>query len=430
MRITLLDIENYLRLKKVSIRPAGRHVIKIAGMNKQGKTSLLRAISNAFGGKGEDPVMPIHKGKDRADIRIELEGDDGSYQMHKSFLKSGTSSLKVTGIDGKVTSPQKVLDRIVSMRFLDPLAFADLNDKEQREALLNAVDIGMDLKKWEKDRKAIFDSRTDVNRDVKRYKTELESNPDPGEIPKVSTAALVHVIGELNDKAAAHASAKGTYDQLKKEAEEKKEYVERLKKNLEKASKEYEEICDNGREAKGNLAKAPDVFDELSAKRRELEAASGHEEERIRKLAQKERHDNAKALLAKKTKASDEYTVDLTNMDEGKAKALSKAKMPVEGLTIGDEALFYGGVPLSQASGAEQLTVSLALAAAMSPHLQDIWAKDASLLDRDSLKLVEEFAKERNLCLWLEVVGDDVDDAIIIEDGTVKGEEEKEELNV
>jgi len=427
MKITLLDIKHYLRLKEAKIEPAGRHVIKIAGLNKQGKTSLLRAITNAFGGKGEDPEMPIHEGEDSADIRINLEGDDGTYQLHKRFLKSGASTLKVTGIDGKVTSPQKVLDKIVNTRFLDPLAFSLLGGKEQKEALLGAVDIGIDLNKWEKDRKVIFDNRTDSNRDAKRHKTELEANPDPGSIPDVSTAALVHAIGELNDKAAAHASAKGTYAQLKKEATEKKEYIERLKKNIEFATNEYEKICDDGKEAKENLEKAPDVYDELAAKRRELETASGQEEERIRKMAQLERHKAAKKLYTEKSKVSEDYTDQLAKMDKDKELALEKAKMPVPGLSIGDDSLLFNGIPLSQASGAESLTVSMALAAAMAPHLQDIWLEDASLLDKENLKIVEQFAIDRNLCVWLEIVGESHDDAIIIRDGSIV---EKEEFDV
>ena len=420
MRITLLDVENYKRIKKIVIAPGSRNFILIAGMNKQGKSSLLGAITTTLGGKGEDPEMPIREGEDHADIKIHLDGDDGSYEVHKRFLKSGNSSLKVTGVDGKLSSPQKVLDRIVGTRFLDPLAFSRLGEKEQRAALLNVVDLDIDLAEWEKDRKIIFDSRTDANRDVKRHRTELEANPDPGEIPEVSTAALVHAIGELNDKAAAHASAKGTYDQLVKEAKEKKEYIERLKKNLEFATNEYEKICDDGREAKENLGKAPDVFDELAAKRRQLEAASGQEEERIRKMAQLERHKAAKHAYSTKSGVSEKYTSQLEEMDKAKKEALDKAAMPVDGLSIGDDGLIYKGIPLSQASGAEQLTVSLALAAAMAPQLRDIWVEDGALLDENSLKLVEEFAISKDLRIWLERVGESDDDAIIIEDGSIR----------
>lgn len=420
MEITLLDVENFKRVKKIVIVPGSRNFILIGGLNKQGKSSLLGAITTTLGGKGEEPDMPIREGADHADIRIDLEGDDGSYQVHKRFLKSGSSSLKVTGSDGKLSSPQKVLDRIIGTRFLDPLAFSRLGEKEQRAALLKCVTLEIDLDEVAKELKAEFDNRTTCNRRVKEYKVELDANPHPGEIPTASTASLVHIIGELNDKAMAHASAKGTYDQLRKEADEKKEYIERLKKNIEFATKEYEEICLNGREAKDNLVKAPDVYEELAAKRRELEDASGQEEIRIRKMAQLERHERATSQHETLTLVSENHSEKIVALDKKREEALAKAEMPVDGLSIGDDGLIYNKIPLSQASGAEQLTVSLALAAAMSPNLKDIWVEDGALLDEFSLKLVEEFAEKKDLRIWLERVGESDENAVIIKDGSVK----------
>ena len=418
MKITLLDVENFKKVKKVTIAPGQKSIILIGGMNKQGKSSLLSAMTAALGGKGEDPKKPIRDGEDHADIKIEI--DDGDYVIHKRFLKSGNSSLKVEGRDGKLASPQKVLDKIVGTRFLDPLKFSRLDDKEQRAALLKCVDLGIDLDELDRERKAAYDNRTSSNRRAKEAKVELDANPNPGVIPEASTAALVHAIGELNDKAAAHASAKGTYDQLKKEANEKKEYIERLKKNLEFATNEYEKICDDGREAKTNLDKAPDVSAELAAKRKELDEASGLEEERIRKKAQLERHERASHSYKTLTAVSEEHTRVIEELDKKKRAALDSAKMPVKGLSIDDEGLIYNDIPLSQASGAEQLRVSLALAAKMSPKLRDIWVEDGALLDENSLKLVEDFAKENDCRIWLERVGEGDDTALIIEEGSLR----------
>jgi len=62
----------------------------------------------------------------------------------------------------------------------------------------------------------------------------------------------------------------------------------------------------------------------------------------------------------------------------------------------------------------------LAIAAALSPELKDIWVEDGALLDKDSLKLVDAFAKERELRIWLERVGESDDDVVIIEEGVVR----------
>jgi predicted ABC-type transport system involved in lysophospholipase L1 biosynthesis ATPase subunit len=77
-------------------------------------------------------------------------------------------------------------------------------------------------------------------------------------------------------------------------------------------------------------------------------------------------------------------------------------------------------VPFKQASGAEQLRVSLAMAIALNPKLRVIRIADGSLLDSDNLALVESIARENDFQVWIEMVGDGDGRGIIIEDGSVR----------
>lgn len=118
----------------------------------------------------------------------------------------------------------------------------------------------------------------------------------------------------------------------------------------------------------------------------------------------------------------DEYTkitAEIEAIDKRKADALSAAEFPVDGLGFDADGVTYQGVPFKQASSAEQLRVSLAMAIALNPQLRVIRIADGSLLDADNLALIEQMATEHDFQVWIEVVGDGNGAGVVIEDGEV-----------
>ncbi|WP_164894988.1 hypothetical protein, partial [Mesorhizobium sp. M7A.F.Ca.AU.001.01.1.1] len=81
------------------------------------------------------------------------------------------------------------------------------------------------------------------------------------------------------------------------------------------------------------------------------------------------------------------------------------------------------GQPLDQASQAEKIRVSVAIAAAMSPKLKVAIIKDGSLLDKKSWALLEQFAIEHDLQVFVETVDSTRPTAIVIEDGSIRQEQ-------
>lgn len=100
-----------------------------------------------------------------------------------------------------------------------------------------------------------------------------------------------------------------------------------------------------------------------------------------------------------------------------KAKQLQAAKYPVEGLGVDDDGVTFNGIPFSQASSAEQLRVSAAMALALNPKLRVILIRDGSLLDSEQGAALCKFAEENNCQVWLEQVSTDKAVGIVIEDG-------------
>lgn len=422
MRITLLKVSNFQKIKDVEIAPGGRNLMLIGGNNKQGKTSLLSAMSAALGGGKAKPDRPVRTGAKSAEIVVEL--DNGDTVITRTFGDKGKATLKVVTKElGKISSPQVALDKIVGSRFLDPLAFANLNQKAQREELIKVVDIGIDLEQNARQRKRIFGERTDANRDVKRLTAEAGAFAKVDSIPaRVEMQKLVDSLDDLNASAKQSDDAAYRHELLLSNAADAENIVADLEEQIVKAkasASALREVFSKEREALTEIA-AMDFSDEIAAVRDSM----GECDEHNAKVAKLEATAEAANAVAGKLFDAESTAADLDkqlrDLDKAKADALAAARMPVDGLSLDDDAVLLNGVPLSQASGAESLQLSLAIAASTNPQLRDIWMRDGSLLDNHSMQLVSKFADDNDLVLWIEVVGDDRDDCIIMEDGAIR----------
>ena len=148
---------------------------------------------------------------------------------------------------------------------------------------------------------------------------------------------------------------------------------------------------------------------------------------------------NAQVRIKAQWKASDKRIADLQaevsqrteRLDQIAAERqarIAAVKYPIDGLGFNDDGLLtFGGLPLEQASQAEQIRVSMAIGLALKPELRVVLLRDASLLDKRSLAVVYEEAARADAQVWVErcdVSG--VDGEVIIEDGEVVGSKESD----
>ncbi len=103
-----------------------------------------------------------------------------------------------------------------------------------------------------------------------------------------------------------------------------------------------------------------------------------------------------------------------------KAAAIAGAEMPVPGLSFGDGEVLFDGLPLDQASQAEKIRISVAIAMAANPKLRVLCIRDGSLLDRESLRLLSELIESQDYQCWLEVTDDEGKTGVVIEDGAIR----------
>lgn len=143
MKIIELNAENIKRLTAVEIHP-DETVQIIGGNNGQGKSSVLDAIWLALGGGAakKSTARPIRDGEKKAKVTLDL----GDLKVTRTWTSNDKSVLKVESVNGaQFKSPQAMLDKLVGKFSFDPLAFTQLSAKEQRQQLINLVDLDVDV---------------------------------------------------------------------------------------------------------------------------------------------------------------------------------------------------------------------------------------------------------------------------------------------
>lgn len=119
-------------------------------------------------------------------------------------------------------------------------------------------------------------------------------------------------------------------------------------------------------------------------------------------------------------------TDQLEAIEEERRQRISAANFPVEGLGFSDSGVTYRGLPFRQASTAQQLRISVAVAVAMNPKLRVFLVRDGSLLDEESMAILHSLAKEHDCQLWIEDRECRDPATLVIEDGAILGAEAEE----
>jgi len=459
MKILEFRAENIKNLKVVEITP-GNNAVILTGRNGAGKSAVLDSILMCLTGKKIDE--PIRNGEARAEINIDL----GEYKIRRIFTAKG-ERLELISTEGAVfKTPQALLDKILGKLTFDPLAFAGMPQKQQRELLASLV--GLDFNEVNKQREALYNERTIRNREIKggdptSYRKDpnaplpLESLVGSMEKPaegtprqEISMAEELDKVGKLEkerqsyldhcaairttnetalkERAEAVDDATDRIDtekatirvlneeiaQLKAEFEQKIKDLEDTGKNIEAFERERELLAIPVKQYE--LPPETITADQVAVARRSLVDI----EEKNKAIRKAVEFDKAIEKLEAASKEVVRLEADMAQIDLEKQRRLNEAAFPIEGLGMTDEYVTFQGKPFSQLSTGEQVRVSTAVAMALNPTLKIVLIREGSLLDKDGMKAITDIAKEKDYQLWVERVTDEKGVGIYLEAGEVK----------
>lgn len=469
MRIAGLFAENFKRLVAVEIAPDGG-VVQITGKNANGKSSCLDAISVALEGLEVCPGEPIRKGEKRAQIRVKLTGERELIVTRKFTRKEEggfLSSLSVETPDGaQFKSPQKLLDELLGELAFDPLEFTRMKSREQFDELRSFAP-GIDFEKVDAENRGDYERRTTVNRLAREAEAAANMITVPADTPEepIDEAALtteLQAAGTLNQdverrqalRVQAAKDVESYRDQaqhtLGKIAPQLAEIEERAKTELAEIDRQIAALENRRNTAVAQLgvdlrrveSRLRDEAAEFTKKADELQArldgaeqlpaiidtnaiaAKLNQARTINANVERKRQKAAHLATADKyTAEAAELTARMDARNKAKADAIAQAQMPVPGLGFGDGVVLLNGVPFDQASSAEQLRTSCAIAMAKNPKLRVCFIRDGSLLDEDGMRLIGEMAEQHQFQVFVEKVDSSGKIGFVIEDGHVRAAE-------
>lgn len=439
-------VDNVMRIKFAHLKPKG-NVVVVGGKNGQGKTSLLKAIGYLLQGKDDMPTNIIRAGQNTAFI----SGKIGPFTVTRLFTRvppekstAGNyfhTRIKVTGPRGEeFPSPQILLNQLLSYLSFDPLGFVRMTAKEQCETVRAMAKFEVDIDALDAAQAADYAARREAQYEVDSLTNRFGVLAAPAEdLPAelIDVAALTAKLQGAANHNSVVAAAKAQKQQYETSAlgwlEEARTLRAQAIGMLADATNidgMIMEVTDAGHVRKPN--KVSEVYEKAVAitigeevDTAELAAQIPAANERNAAIERKKTY---VALEEELRVATEFWTVIDERMEarkEERAKAMQTAELPIEGLEIGDGELFFEGLPLAQASGAQQIRVSLAIGMANNPKLRVLRFMDGGwdMLDEDSQALVRGEIEKHGFQLWVEHVGKGDHVTVVMEDGEASGDD-------
>ena len=384
MKIQKIKVSNFKAISEQEINLNGCSAIVTAG-NDQGKTSLLRGLIDRL--HSEKPGMIVKEGEEKGSNVIEMT--DGS-QIEWNFTKKSERLTYKTPDGFKQTTG--VIGQIGEKYFgkqFDIDAFLSSGPKKQQEWMKELVDV--DFGDIEERYKQAYQARTEANRELKRISSQKAVEPEKVEKPDIES--IKKELDEAQIQNEKHVEAKNKRNSLLGD-------LSRIRRAVEDtAFREY--FDDQSADSIIDSIEVPKKADTSEIRERLDEA-----QEQLRKYDSYERDlkaykDWVKAGK-KARKEAEKADQKVKEIEQEKQKLIEQADMP-EGFDFSDDGITYNGFPLdeNQISKSSKYIAGLKLGEMVLGEVRALHF-DASMLDNNSLKEVQQWAEKKDLQLLIE----------------------------
>lgn len=472
-RIHKLHISNFLRLEAFSVEPDGNHVI-ISARNGEGKTSVVEAIFEALQGSStKDRPEPVHRGAQKALIELDL----GEYLVEKHIAKDGKARLIVKTKDGsKVSSPQKLLDGLLSQYCLDPVAFWHRRPQDQLDDVLRVCGIvppvqqvelitrtpspaipgetadqylsrlsGDEVGEW-------YRKRRDLHREVETNRGAVEKQEELVKTLRETMPAdvcdqnkIMQEIDEAMHIAKLRQQWASEWDVSDRDVQKANDTMDGIDANISSITAELEALekkrialqanlveqqqrkergaaiirelqalrLENGKQ----LDKYPDQQKRIAELQAMLRQSQIHQAQHIKAQQAQERLDALRTEYAESQRSYAKHDLILEELRKLRKAMLEGVDLGVDGLQVGNGELLLNGVSFKQASTAQKLLVSLAVAMRGQGALKMIRIDNGEMLDAESRRILLDLATQKGYQVIMTCVSNDKELKVEIVDG-------------
>lgn len=401
LKIAAIKIQNLKNIELLDLELDTNFNI-IAWYNGAGKTTLSEGIFMAIVWKKlmwKAPEELIKDGEKKATIELKLTDLDKQINITRTITESDVYLKACT--ESWQPLLQKDLDAIMWEFTIDPLAFTRLKNKEQIDFVKRIA--GIDTTEIEAKYDALFNERAYINKQVKEKATLLANAWNIEIVEKKDITDLVQKRSAIIEK---NNQIKTTQDRIaegNKQIEADKSQIEELKAliaKLEDGLTDKQKLVFDLEVSLQWLGEVQDTTD-LDAEIANIEAHNA-------KTVQYEKYKALKTDHDERVWKQDAIQKQMDDLLQEKTDMVTNANLPLPGLTFDDEIwLLIDWIPFAQKSSAEQLRISTQLAMSFDPALRVIYIKDGSLLDKNTMQMFQDMAKEKDYMLLVEVVGED-----------------------
>jgi hypothetical protein len=418
-------------LKRAKLKMPENGIVLFGGENGHGKTRSIESLLMAICGKsGMDwPDVELAEEDREGWVKLKLSGDTELHdlegftvelQLKKRRGKPVLERFRVLDSAGdEAASPREFLQRLYSLRALDPRALEKAKPAERVKLIKELV--GLDFTELDGERDVAYKKRTEVNRDNKMLQGRRMGIEFPDDTPDkpISVVALV----DQKDRAMAHNRA---IDQDARALKSMQDNDTKLDEEIAKLEQRLVSL----KAAKANyvidIAKQQAVVDQaVKIDVTVIQEAIENSEIVNRDVAKKVEAVRLDREMHTLEVESQKLTDKIQRIDNEKQRRLEDAKWPLPNMSLDDSGVLLDGLPFEQASAAQRLIASVKVGMALNPKLKLFVSKDGNDLDNKTLVMLDEMMKENGYQMILEfVTRSDVDEArcaVVFKDGSQVG---------
>lgn len=419
LRVLKAEIKNFKNISYKEVQFDGRSVI-IAGPNQAGKSSFIQAITSPVNAK-MIPIEPIKKGEERGSVQLQLggklHGESAIYNVGLYFSpehQSGQVTLEDSEGNQIKGGAKKILKDLVGDISFDIMSFVRMGEtqetgkpskegvRKQIEVLKSLMpqDVLQKLTNLDEERLKIYDERTEVNRDIKFFKSQIEKSGftqediDNFSAPKDAES----ISNKLSEATKINDMIKKSEDYIKQSYI----HIPNIEKQIEELMLKKVEIEKQAKVCSNFLSK--NTRKDIEAINQEFNTIATHNanHEKIKAL------DETKKELLNKEKESNDITERLKEIEEEKKSIFSGSVLPVKGLEFDDEKITFRGLPLSEGNipTSQLIGIGVKIGMALNPNLRLLVIRDGSLLDAKTTKFILDICEKEGYQLLIEVVKD------------------------